>query len=130
MIATEAPSDDEMSAPRPAPTATAARHVGAVGHGALLLNPRSGGGKVGRFGLEDETLRRSITPMVLVSGGDLRGLAGKAVAAGADALGAAGGSVYSLLGPGFRDEAAALGRWLRDRVEEQAGGGGAPLKMM
>ncbi|MGN6577360.1 MAG: glycoside hydrolase family 15 protein [Nocardioides sp.] len=38
-------------------------------------------------------------------------------------------SVYSLLGMGFRDEAAALGRWLRDRVNEQAGNG-SPLKIM
>ncbi len=38
-------------------------------------------------------------------------------------------SVYSLLGMGFRDEAAALGRWLRDRVDEQAGSG-SPLKIM
>jgi len=39
-------------------------------------------------------------------------------------------SVYSLLGLGFRDEAAALGRWLRDRVDEQDGGAGGPLKIM
>jgi GH15 family glucan-1,4-alpha-glucosidase len=39
--------------------------------------------------------------------------------------------VYSLLGMGFKDEAAALGRWLRDRVDEQAGGGdGGRLKIM
>lgn len=40
-------------------------------------------------------------------------------------------SVYSLLGMGFGDEAAALGGWLRDRVDEQAGrNGGGPLKIM
>ncbi len=39
-------------------------------------------------------------------------------------------SIYSLLGLGFRDEAAALGTWLRDRVEEQAGGEDGPLKIM
>jgi len=39
-------------------------------------------------------------------------------------------SVYALLGMGFRDEAAALGRWLRDRVDEQAGRGGSPLNIM
>jgi GH15 family glucan-1,4-alpha-glucosidase len=38
-------------------------------------------------------------------------------------------SVYSLLGMGFRDEAAALGRWLRDRVDERAGSSG-PLNIM
>ncbi|HEU4426685.1 MAG TPA: glycoside hydrolase family 15 protein [Pilimelia sp.] len=40
-------------------------------------------------------------------------------------------SVYSLLGMGFKDEAAALGRWLRDRVDEQAGNkASGPLKIM
>ena len=40
-------------------------------------------------------------------------------------------SVYSLLGMGFKDEAAALGRWIADRVDEQVGGGGGgPLKIM
>lgn len=40
-------------------------------------------------------------------------------------------SVYSLLGMGFTSEAAALGRWLRDRVDEQVGANGAgPLKIM
>ncbi|MGH3480573.1 MAG: glycoside hydrolase family 15 protein, partial [Nocardioidaceae bacterium] len=40
-------------------------------------------------------------------------------------------SVYALLGMGFTDEAAALGRWLADRVDEQTvGGGGGPLKIM
>ncbi|HEX6875895.1 MAG TPA: glycoside hydrolase family 15 protein [Nocardioidaceae bacterium] len=40
-------------------------------------------------------------------------------------------SIYSLLGMGFKDEAAALGRWLRDRVDEQVGGNGSgPLKIM
>ena len=29
-------------------------------------------------------------------------------------------SVYALLGMGFREEAAALGMWLRDRVEDTA----------
>jgi len=40
-------------------------------------------------------------------------------------------SVYALLGMGFKEEAAGLGRWLRDRVDEQAGKeGGGPLKIM
>jgi len=40
-------------------------------------------------------------------------------------------SVYALLGLGFTEEAAALGRWLRARVDEQVGGGGGgPLKIM
>ncbi|WP_336712267.1 glycoside hydrolase family 15 protein [Arthrobacter sp. USHLN218] len=40
-------------------------------------------------------------------------------------------SVYSLLGLGYTEEAAALGRWLKDRVEEQeAGSGSGPLDIM
>jgi GH15 family glucan-1,4-alpha-glucosidase len=41
-------------------------------------------------------------------------------------------SVYSLLGMGFTDEAAALGRWLRDRVDEQIdkNNGSGPLNIM
>ena len=39
-------------------------------------------------------------------------------------------SVYSLLGLGFKGEAAAFARWLRDRVDEQAGGNGSPLQIM
>ncbi|MCW2824772.1 MAG: hypothetical protein JWQ91_1689 [Aeromicrobium sp.] len=39
-------------------------------------------------------------------------------------------SVYSLLGLGFTDEAAALGRWLRDRVQEQRHGASGPLNIM
>jgi GH15 family glucan-1,4-alpha-glucosidase len=39
-------------------------------------------------------------------------------------------SVYALLGLGFTDEAAALGRWLRDRVEEQQGSKSGPLNIM
>jgi GH15 family glucan-1,4-alpha-glucosidase len=39
-------------------------------------------------------------------------------------------SVYALLGLGFTEEAAALGRWMRDRVQEQVGGQGGPLNIM
>lgn len=40
-------------------------------------------------------------------------------------------SVYSLLGLGYTEEAAALGRWLKDRVQEQeAGSGSGPLDIM
>lgn len=39
-------------------------------------------------------------------------------------------SVYSLLGLGFRDEAAAFAMWLRDRVHEQAGTATGPLQIM
>jgi GH15 family glucan-1,4-alpha-glucosidase len=39
-------------------------------------------------------------------------------------------SVYALLGLGFTEEAAALGRWLNERVREQVGGVGGPLNIM
>ena len=39
-------------------------------------------------------------------------------------------SVYALLGLGYTEEAAAFGRWLRDRVDEQAGRRRRPLKIM
>jgi GH15 family glucan-1,4-alpha-glucosidase len=39
-------------------------------------------------------------------------------------------SVYSLLGLGFTEEAAGLGRWLRARVDEQVGGDSGPLNIM
>ncbi len=39
-------------------------------------------------------------------------------------------SVYALLGMGFVEEAAEFSGWLRDRVYEQAGGGGSPLNIM
>ena len=39
-------------------------------------------------------------------------------------------SVYALLGLGYTDEAAAFGRWLRDRIREQAGEASGPLKIM
>ncbi|HEY2191395.1 MAG TPA: diacylglycerol kinase family protein [Actinomycetospora sp.] len=67
------------------------RRVGPAKHGVLLMNPRSGGGKVERFHLEDEARRRGITPIVLRPGDDLRALAEKAVADGADVVGMAGG---------------------------------------
>src|SRR5215813_8305704 len=39
-------------------------------------------------------------------------------------------SIYALLGLGYVEEAAAFGGWLRDRVQEQAGTGSGPLKIM
>jgi GH15 family glucan-1,4-alpha-glucosidase len=39
-------------------------------------------------------------------------------------------SIYALLGLGYVEEAAAFGVWLRDRVQEQAGQGSRPLKIM
>ncbi len=60
-------------------------------HPVLLMNPRSGGGKVERFGLVDLCRQRGIEPYVLRPGDDLRQVAEDAVARGADLLGMAGG---------------------------------------
>jgi diacylglycerol kinase family enzyme len=65
--------------------------VGRAARPVLLMNPRSGGGKVERFQLVSEARRRGIEPIVLQPGDDLRQLAERAVAEGADVLGMAGG---------------------------------------
>jgi diacylglycerol kinase family enzyme len=66
-------------------------HVGAGQHPVLIMNPKSGGGKVERFHLVDEAQRRGIEPIVLGPGDDLEQLARQAVANGADVIGMAGG---------------------------------------
>ncbi len=60
-------------------------------HAVLIFNPKSGGGKAGRFHLADEARKRGITPIELGPADDLSALAEKAVAAGADGLMVAGG---------------------------------------
>ncbi len=60
-------------------------------HPALLINPRSGGGKAERFDLVGECRRRGIAPIALERGDDLEALAEKAALAGADVIGMAGG---------------------------------------
>lgn len=67
------------------------RPVPAADHPVLLMNPRSGGGKAERFGLQRECRSRGIEPIVLEPGQDLVELAEAAVAAGVDVLGMAGG---------------------------------------
>jgi diacylglycerol kinase family enzyme len=57
----------------------------------LIMNPRSGGGKVARFGLVDRCRLRGVEPYVLKPDDDLRAVAEAAVASGADLLGMAGG---------------------------------------
>jgi diacylglycerol kinase family enzyme len=75
----------QASAPgEPAPRA--ARPLRAV----LLMNPKSGGGKVEKFDLVREARRRGIEPILLERGDDLRALAGEA-ARSADVIGMAGG---------------------------------------
>ena len=65
--------------------------VGPAARPVLLMNPKSGGGKVGRFQLVEEARRRGIEPVVLTPGDDLVRLAEQAVARGADVIGMAGG---------------------------------------
>jgi len=65
--------------------------VGPAARPVLLMNPKSGDGKVGRFNLVAEARRRGIEPVVLAPGDDLLALAEQAVADGADVIGMAGG---------------------------------------
>ena len=65
--------------------------VSAAAHPVLLMNPKSGGGKVGRFHLVDEASARGIEAVVLGPDDDLESMARQAVARGADVLGMAGG---------------------------------------
>jgi diacylglycerol kinase family enzyme len=60
-------------------------------HAVLLMNPKSGGGKVVQFDLEREAKQRGVEPVVLQQGDDLLQLARDAVARGADVIGMAGG---------------------------------------
>jgi diacylglycerol kinase family enzyme len=60
-------------------------------HPVLIMNPKSGGGKVDRFDLVEECKKRGIEPLVLHPGDDLLQLAEDAVARGADVIGMAGG---------------------------------------
>jgi diacylglycerol kinase family enzyme len=70
----------------------------------LLMNPRSGGGKVGTFNLVEEAQRRGIEAVVLEPGDDLAALARDAVARGADLLGMAGGDGSQALVAGIASE--------------------------
>jgi diacylglycerol kinase family enzyme len=65
--------------------------VGPAARPVLLMNPRSGSGKVERFRLVEEARRRGIEPVVLAPGDDLLALAREAAASGADVIGMAGG---------------------------------------
>jgi diacylglycerol kinase family enzyme len=69
----------------------ARRPVPPARHPVLIMNPRSGGGKVERHRLADECRARGIQPIVLQPGDDLLQVAEDAVAAGADVIGMAGG---------------------------------------
>jgi diacylglycerol kinase family enzyme len=57
----------------------------------LFVNPRSGGGTAERAGLAERAREKGIEAVILAPGQDLAALARDAAAAGADALGTAGG---------------------------------------
>ena len=65
--------------------------VGTAGSAVLIMNLKSGGGKAERFELAAEAGRRGIEPIVLAPGDDLRELAERAIAGGAEVIGMAGG---------------------------------------
>jgi diacylglycerol kinase family enzyme len=71
--------------------ARATTAVAPARHPVLIINPRSGGGRAERHLLVDECRARGIEPVVLAPGDDVRRRAEDAIAAGADALGVAGG---------------------------------------
>jgi diacylglycerol kinase family enzyme len=60
-------------------------------HPVLIMNPRSGGGKVVKFDVANEARARGVEAVMLEPGDDLEALARDAVARGADVLGMAGG---------------------------------------
>src|SRR4029434_155465 len=72
----------------------------------LIMNPRSGGGKVVRFGLKDKAEALGATVAVLEGPGtvDVGELARQAVAEGADLLGVAGGDGTQALVAGIAGE--------------------------
>lgn len=76
---------DAMTAAEMGPPHPPARHP------VLIMNPKSGGGKVERFDLIEQCRVRGIEPVVLAPGDDLVQLAEDAVARGADVIGMAGG---------------------------------------
>jgi diacylglycerol kinase family enzyme len=75
-----------------APDGSVGRATGAARptRAVLLMNPKSGGGKVERFDLVNEARRRGIEPILLEQGDDLRALAEEA-ARTAEVIGMAGG---------------------------------------
>ena len=72
-------------------TGVSGHRVGPARHGVLLANPRSGGGKVDRYGLVERARRHGVRTVLFGPGDDLRALTEHAVAQGADVLGVAGG---------------------------------------
>ncbi len=90
------------------PAGTAEHPAPRVRHPVLIMNPRSGGGKVGRFGLREKAEALGARVLLLEGPGevDVTELARKAAAEGADLLGVAGGDGTQAL---VADVAASLG---------------------
>jgi diacylglycerol kinase family enzyme len=81
------------SRPQPRAVQPSTRAVGSNGRGrraVLLMNPKSGGGKVEKFALVDEAKKRGIEPILLGPNDDLATLARDAIGS-ADVIGMAGG---------------------------------------
>lgn len=74
-----------------APAPGVARAVGPARHGVLIMNPLSGAGKVVRSDLAARARGAGVEPVLLERGDDLRALAERAIAHGADVIGMAGG---------------------------------------
>jgi hypothetical protein len=83
-----------------------AREVPPPRHAFLIMNPRSGGGKVARFGLKDKAEALGAEVALLEGPGevDVAALARQAVADGADQLGVAGGDGTQALVAGIAAE--------------------------
>ncbi|MGW0704532.1 diacylglycerol/lipid kinase family protein [Streptomyces sp. NPDC002643] len=75
----------------PGPTASEQPVAGAPHHPWILMNPRSGGGKVGRFHLVEKAEAAGCRVTLLEGRQDVTELARRAVAEGADLLAVAGG---------------------------------------
>ena len=67
------------------------RRRSGISHPALIVNRWSGDGKAEKFGLADAAREAGIRVIMLERGDDITQLAGDAIDAGADAIGAAGG---------------------------------------
>lgn len=81
-------------------------HAGRAQRAFLIMNPRSGGGKVARFGLKEKAEALGATVALVEGPGvvDVAALARQAVADGADLLGVAGGDGTQALVAGIAAE--------------------------
>jgi diacylglycerol kinase family enzyme len=93
-------------APAAPPPGMPAREVPPPQRAFLIMNPRSGGGKVGKFGLKQKAEALGAQVALLEGPGpvDVAALARRAVAAGADLLGVAGGDGTQALVAGIAAE--------------------------